>query len=176
DEAFDQYEGQNPEDQGARRNAWREARSSLVDQFLGVNGIKSNSTFRNPALPKITPVLVDTLRGQLLAHCPRSFTPPYERCAWARDELPKKAEETMGGPIMNAAVDLMDKVRADEEARNQMNLLTAYLLDQASSNDALASVLASANDMVQLLRDDENLVPLFHVVAAAMDASERDKT
>lgn len=175
DEAFDSYEAQNPQDTSERRLHWREARSALVDQFLGVNGIKSNSSFKNPAIPKITPVLVDTLRAQLLAHCPKSFTPPYERCTWARDELTKKAEETMGGPLMNTAVELMDKVRADDEGKKQMNLLMAYLLDQASKNDALASMLASANDMVQLLRDDENLVPLFHVVASAMGASERDK-
>lgn len=176
DEAFDQYEAQNPTDKSERRKGWRAARSALVDQFLGANGIKSNSTWKDPAIPKMTPVLVDVLRGQLLAHCPKSFAPPFERCAWARDELPKKAEETMGGPLMNTAVELMDKVRADEEGKKQMNLLATYLLDQASKNDALASMLASANDMVQLLRDDENLVPLFHVVAAAMNASERDKS
>lgn len=175
DEAFDTYEAQNPQDVSERRKGWKEARSALVDQFLGVNGIKSNSSFKNVGVPKMTPVLVDTLRAQLLAHCPKSFTPPYERCTWARDELPKKAEEAMGGPLMNTAVELMDKVRSDDEGKKQMNLLMAYLLDQASKNDALASMLASANDMVQLLRDDENLVPLFHVVASAMGASERDK-
>ncbi len=174
DEAFDQYEAQHPEDTSERRQGWKRARSTLVDQFLGVDGIKSNSTFKNPAITKMAPVLVDMLRSQLLAHCPKSFAPPYEKCAWARDELPKKAEETMGGPLMNTAVELMDKIRADEEGKKQMELLTSYLLDQGSKNDALANVLASANDVVQVLRDEENLVPLLHVIAAAMDASEKD--
>jgi hypothetical protein len=175
DEAFDQYEAQNPQDTSERRKGWKAARSQLVDQFLGANGAQTTSTFKNPAITKMTPVLVDVLRAQLLAHCPKSFAPPFERCAWARDELPQKAEATMGGPLMNTVVELMDKVRADEEGKKQMQLLMVYLLDQASQNDALASMLASTNDMVQLLGDDENLVPLFHVVAAAMDASERDK-
>lgn len=174
DEAFDQYEAQHPDDTSERRAGWKRARSALVDQFLGVDGIKSNSTFHNPAITKMTPVLVDMLRSQLLAHCPKSFAPPYERCTWARDELPKKAEDAMGGPLMNTAVELMDKIRADGEGKKQMELLTSYLLDQGSKNDALASMLASANDVVQVLRDDENLVPLLHVVAAAMDASEKD--
>src|SRR5262249_25333270 len=100
DEAFDQYEAQHPEDTSERRAGWHSARSALVDQFLGTNGIKGNSTFKDPAITKIGPVLVDVLRGQLLAHCPNSFAPPYERCAWARDELPKNAEATMGGPLM----------------------------------------------------------------------------
>jgi len=49
-----------------------------------------------------------------------------------------------------------------------------YMLDAASKNDALASMLASSNDLVQVLRDDDNLVPLFHVLASAMDASPKD--
>ena len=56
-----------------------------------------------------------------------------------------------------------------------MERLAQYLLDAASKNDALASLLASSNDIVQLLRDDENLVPLYRVLAAAMDASSKDE-
>lgn len=52
--------------------------------------------------------------------------------------------------------------------------LLEYLLDEASKNDALASLLASSNDLIQLLRDDENLVPLYKVLAAAVDGSKYD--
>ena len=31
----------------------------------------------------------------------------------------------MGGPLMNTAVELMDKVRSDDEVKKQMNLLMA---------------------------------------------------
>ena len=49
-----------------------------------------------------------------------------------------------------------------------------YLFDSASKNDALASMLASASDMLQVLRDDENLLPLYEVLAAAVDGSKYD--
>ncbi len=173
DKAFDDYEAQHPEEPG-RRADWRKARSVLADQFLGTTGIRSTSSFSNPSILKMTPMLVDMLRGQLLAHCPQSFTPPYDQCQWAREELAKKAEQSLGGPLVGSGLTMMDAIRRDPEGRRQMALMTQYLLDAASDNDALASMLASANDIVQLLQDEENLVPLLHVMAQAMDASERD--
>jgi len=173
DLAFDKYEEQNPNDK-ERRAGWRRARSQLVDQFLGTVGIKSNAQFANPAIPKMTPVIVDMLRAQLWAHCPRSFVPPYEKCTWAVEELVQKAEETLTGPLVIAGVDIMDAIRRDPDARRETEKLLEYLLDAASKNDALASVLASANDVIQVLSDDENLVPLYKVLAAAVDGSKYD--
>ena len=173
DTAFDTYEQQHPDDKDRRAN-WRRARSQLVDQFMGVTGAQSTSAFSNPTMPKMTPVIIDLIRSQLNAHCPQSFTPPFAKCTWARDELTKKAEETLTGPLASAGLDMMNAVRADQEGRVQMEKLMQYLLDAASKNEALASILASSNDIVQVLRDDQNLVPLFHVLASAMDASKTD--
>jgi hypothetical protein len=173
DIAFDTYEQQNPNDKDRRSN-WRRARSQLVDQFMGVTGAKSSSTFANPTMTKMTPVIIDLLRAQLLAHCPTSFTPPYAKCTWARDELPKKAEETLAGPLASTGIDVMEAIRADKDGRRELGVLMQYLLDAGSKNDALASVLASSTDVVQMLRDDANLVPLMHVLASAIDASIKD--
>jgi len=173
DVAFDTFEQQHPEDKDRRGN-WRRARSQLVDQFMGVSGSRATSVFANPTVPKMTPVIIDMLRAQLTAHCPKSFTPPFEKCTWARDELNKKAEETLAGPLASAGLDMMEAVRADKDGRHEMGVLMQYLLDAGSKNDALASMLASSNDLVQLLRDDENLVPLFHILASAMGASKKD--
>jgi hypothetical protein len=173
DLAFDKYEEQHPEDKD-RRTSWRRARSQLVDQFLGTTGIRSNAAFSNPALPKMTPVLIEMTRSQLLAHCPRSFAPPYEPCTWAREELTKKAADVLGGPLVNTGVDVMAAIADDPEGRRQMNTLLQYLVDSASENGALGNVLASFNDMLQLLRDDENLIPLMRVLAAGVDKTKYD--
>ncbi len=175
DHAFDAFEAQHPEDKGERRANWRRARSQLIDQFMPVTGAKTTSVFANPTMTKMTPVIIDILRSQLNARCPKSFTPPYERCSWARDDLAKHAEETLTGPLMSNGLDMADAIRTDPEGRRQLGILLQYLLDAASKNDALASMLASTNDLVQLLRDDENLVPLFHVLASAAEATEKDK-
>jgi hypothetical protein len=173
DLAFDKYEEQNPNDK-ERRAGWRRARSQLVDQFLGTTGTASSAAFVNPSVPKMTPIVIDMLRAQLWAHCPKSFVPPYEKCTWAREELAKKAEETLGGPLATTGIDVMDALQRDVDGRRETEKMLEYLVDSASKNDALASLLASANDMVQLLRDDQNLVPLYKVLAAAVDGSKYD--
>ncbi len=173
DLAFDTYEQQHPEDKDRRAN-WRRARSQLVDQFMGVSGAKATSVFANPTMPKMTPVIIDLLRAQLNARCPTSFVPPYTECTWARTELAKKAEDTLTGPLAGSGLDMMEAMRADKDGRHEMEVLMQYLLDAASKNDALASMLASSNDLVQSMRDEENIIPLFHVLASAMDATVKD--
>jgi len=175
DKAFDAFEQQHPDDKGERRANWRRARSQLVDQFMGTTGAKATAQFANPTMSKMTPVIIDIVRAQLNARCPKSFTPPYEKCTWARDDLAKHAEETMTGPLMSSGLDMMDAIRSDPEGRRQMGVLLQYLLDAASKNEALPSMLASMNDMMQLLRDEENLVPLYHVLAAAAEATSKDE-
>ncbi|HVH46242.1 MAG TPA: hypothetical protein VM925_28065, partial [Labilithrix sp.] len=150
DVAFDEYEKQHPDDK-ERRAGWRRARSQLVDQFLSINGTAASSEFANPSIPKMTPTIVDMLRSQLWAHCPKSFVPPYEKCTWAREELAKKAEESLGGPLATTGIDVMDAIGRDADGRRETEKLLEYLLDAASKNDALASVLASTNDLIQLL-------------------------
>ena len=114
------------------------------------------------------------MRRPVWAHCPKSFVEPYQKCTWARDELPKKAEETLGGPLMTTGIDVMDAMRKDPEGRRETEKMMEYLFDSTSKNDALASLLASANDLLQVMRDDENLMPLYKVLAAAVDGSKYD--
>jgi hypothetical protein len=158
-----------------RMAQWRLARSQLVDQFLGVDGTGKASAFRNAAFAKITPRIVDVLREQLFEHCPQSFNAPFARCDWARDQMVKKVEDVVKGPTFAATIDLVEQIRKDDNARIQTGLLMQYLLDAASKNDALPGALASMNDMVQLLSDDENLVPLFHVLAPALEKTQVDE-
>jgi hypothetical protein len=169
DKSFDDYANTHPDD-NARLAQWRTARSQLVDQFLAAQGNGNSASFRNKAFPKITPVLIDVLRAQLFAHCPTSFTPPYDKCAWAQTEMTQKLSDIVAGPLFASTMDLTDAIRKDDAARTQLETLLNYLLDSASNNDALASMLASSSDMIQVLRDDTNLVPLFHVLSAATAA------
>jgi hypothetical protein len=174
DLAFDEYEKQNPGDK-ERRAGWRRARSQLVDQFMATKTtVDGSASFENPTIPNTAPALIDLLRSQLWAHCPRSFVPPYERCTWTRDELLQKATETLAGPLATTGIDVMDTIRQDPDARRETEKLFEYLLDGGSKNEALPNLLASTSDLLQVLRDDENLVPLYKVLATAVDGSKYD--
>jgi hypothetical protein len=174
DAQFAAYAKANPTD-AARQTQWLSARSQLVDQFLKVAGATSSSVFANQALPKFSPTLIDVIRAQLFANCPTSFAPPYPRCEWARTILTQKMATTMSGPTFAGLVDVVDAIRADNDARQSTEALLSYLLDAAAQNDAQASVLASTDDLLQLLQDDTNLVPLYHVLSEAAGASIKDQ-
>ena len=80
----------------------------------------------------------DRLRRRIRqSHRHRRDEDPIRTCAWARDELPKKAQESLAGPLASAGLDIMEALRADPEGRREMGLLLQYLLDSASKHNAL---------------------------------------
>ena len=174
DKAFDDFAATNPVD-NQRQIEWRLGRSQLVDQFLTTTGSGPTTAFKDASIPKITPILIDMLRAQAFAHCPDTFgTASPKRCAWARDELANKLADVVKGPTYSTAIDLADAIRRDPGARAELEALLQYLVDAASQNDALPTVLASTADMMQVMRDDANLVPLYHVIGQALGASQWD--
>lgn len=171
DQAFTNYAQANPTDAG-RQAQWRRARSQLVDQFLNVNGQNTTmQSFADPSLPAILPVVLDAAREQVAAHCPG---PPYGKCAWARQTLTQNAATTIGGPTFAAVQDLVDTLRQNATARQGIEQLVTYLVDAGSNNDALAEFLATADDLIQVMLDDTNLVPLYHVLATAAAPTSKD--
>jgi hypothetical protein len=174
DKTFVDYETQHPEDKD-RLVRWRRARSQLTDQFAGVTGKTTSSKFTNPTMNKMTPVITDILRAQLYARCPISFTPPYTPCKWIREDLPKKMSDSVNGPLFAAVMDLTDAIRKDEAGRVEMERLVQYLVDEASKNDAQQAMLASMNDIMQILKDEKNIVPFMHVMSEGMAPTKRDR-
>jgi hypothetical protein len=175
DQAFAKYAQANPSD-NQRQAQWKRARSQLVDQFFDVAGQNTKTqSFKNQPLTKIAPVLVDMLRAQLLAHCgAASNASSPTPCTWAKTDLWTNASTTIGGPTFATAVGVADVIRQDPGARAELEKLLQYLTSSVSNNDALAALLGTTDDIVQVMRDDANLVPLYHVLAAAMQQTTTD--
>jgi hypothetical protein len=169
DRAFDAWNTAHPADAGRLGN-WRTARSQIVDQLLSVNGTGTASTFANPSFIAALPTIIDLTRAQIAAHCPDRT----KKCTWASDELAKKTADAVAGPTFAASVDLLDAIRADPNARREIQGLLVYLLDAASANDAEASTLAALTDVVQVLDDDVNLSPIYRLAATATQADLSD--
>lgn len=168
DKAFADFAAAHPTD-NQRQTSWRLGRSQLVDQFLSTTGSGPATQFADPSFPKIGPTLIDLLRAQAFARCPDTFaTATPKRCAWARDELANKLADVIKGPTWGGVLDVLDALRADDHARAELDALLQYLVDAASQNDALPAMLASTSDLLQLMRDDKNLVPLYHVLSESM--------
>jgi hypothetical protein len=173
DAAFAAYAKKNPMDAG-RQALWLSARSQLVDQFFTINGSGTSSTFADASVPNILPVVIGALRAQVAAHCPASFNAPYPPCAWAGQQLASDMQETVDGPLFAGIMDLADAVRQNDNGRIQLEQLLAYLLSTASHNDARAIMYGAADDLFQVLADDPNLVPFYHVLAEAARPSVVD--
>jgi hypothetical protein len=174
DRAFAQYAQLNPQDT-ARQARWTLARSQLVDQFLGVRGENTPmQSFVDPSLPRILPVLLDATRSQRGSQCPSPTNAPGGTCAWASTTLSSSAVATVGGPAFAASMDLVDAIGQNQPARGATEQLLTYLLDAGSSNDALPELLASTDDLIQVLGDDANLVPFYRIAASALAPAVAD--
>jgi hypothetical protein len=184
----------------ARYDAWKRGRSQLVDELLTVNGISAagqhtKETFADPTFAKIAPVLIDTLRSQLLARCGPAET--TGKCAWARGVTPDPTcppgmikggngpnqcqvpaalwNETVasaGGPLFAGALDIVDAIRRDGNGKAALEDLLAYLIDPNQEDatgqvESLTELLTTSHDIMQVLRDDANLVPVYQVLASA---------
>jgi hypothetical protein len=163
DDRFATAGGFSPEDRALRQARWKKARSRLVDQFLAVDGTGVNARFRNPAVPKAVVGLLKTLREQVNAHCPDRET--TGQCEWARTELANKMIDSMRGPLFAAVVDLADKIQADP-SRAELEKLLQYLLTVGIDDETLRAVLASAVDVIQVLRDGQTLPPIMNVLSS----------
>jgi hypothetical protein len=154
-----------------RLKPWREARSELVDQLFAVDGAKADARFKNPAISKILPLILDITRSQIASHCPDPKAP----CTWASKELAERLSTSLSGPTAASAIDLLDAIRRDDKTRVELEKLLGYLLDGASDNDAQTTTLMAAVDLLQVLDDDVNLEPLYRVVASASQQAVVDK-
>jgi hypothetical protein len=95
-------------------------------------------------------------------------------CA-APTALWNEAAATIGGPFFSGAMDVLDAIRRDPAARGAQEDLLAYMADPdgqdaVGQKEALEELLTTGHDIMQLLSDDTNLVPVYRVFAAAFAA------
>ncbi|MEM9695572.1 MAG: hypothetical protein AAGA56_23710, partial [Myxococcota bacterium] len=163
DLAFERTEGV---DAGDRQSKWKRARSLMVDQFLTISGGGSDSRFANVAVPRTLSTLLRMLRQQLNAHCPdRAFG---ERCAWPTVSLVTDFASTVDGPTLAAVTDLVNTIERDETARRALGAFLTYALSSHEGTDALFGMLVSVGDVIQLLQNDDVLVPILNAVSVAV--------
>jgi hypothetical protein len=170
DPAFASWAQAHPGDD--RHPQWLAARSQLVDQFFGVKGTGTQSTWANQAIPAIVPALVDTIEAQILARCPDRSS--RAACTWWPKQMPKNLADTVGGPTFAAVMDVLDAIRTDAAARSQLEQLLQYLLDPSSPADARVATMTASVDALQILEDDTNLAAFYHSAADVLGAQQLD--
>ncbi|XXX73044.1 hypothetical protein WMF30_35880 [Sorangium sp. So ce134] len=156
-------------DAAARKGQWKRATDELVDALLAVEGSGPETRFKNRALPRMGAVVLRVLREQLNARCPdRERT---GRCAWAQKELGAKVSDLVSHPLFAAAADVSEAIRAHEPARRELERFLTYLFDAADADAGgapLRALLATLADALQLLGDEDTLLPVLKAASAAL--------
>jgi hypothetical protein len=151
-----------------RVEAWRRGRNALTAQLLDTDPLGSSYEFHNQRGRAIVAAILPFLRGRLTEHRLLGDIVP-----WAR-ELPGDTEETLAGPLAAGLILLLDHIQSDPASRDALVALISYLLDESSPSDAFPATLYAAADMLQVLDDDANIVPLAHALSAALAPNARD--
>ncbi len=167
------FETSSLPDAADRRSKWKRARSELVDQFLSVSGQAAGSAFRNEAVPRTLHAILQVLREQLNANCPNRET--TGECDWARVQLGKKLNDVLAGAVFASVADITEAINANESSRRELGRFFSYALTSTASVDALAGLLASTSDMMQVLAADGEVAPILNAVStAANPAGDQD--
>lgn len=143
--------------------AWESSTSTLVDYFLSVAGTGDGSRFVNRRLVATVPILFDFLKKRLAAHRLKGDV-DY----WLGKDLPQSIEQKLSGPVVAATVDLVKKLEANEPTRLSVYSLLSYVIDEAENNHSFNASLTGLADMMQMMLDDRDLVPVARFAGNAL--------
>ena len=150
----------------AAKASWDRARSDVIDVLMKVNtttdamtGTKRYS-FADQRLRPMGTILLDFLVARVVAH-------KSDLAGWS-EKLVSDATDTVSGPLLPAAIDAGVKLSSDDAARAATYALLRQLFDPQNRvmRDALA---VAAIDAVQLLLDEDDLLPIGRSIGGALD-------
>lgn len=151
-----------------RQAQWVAARSAAYDELLLARPVAGGFKFQNPRLRGLLLATLDHLRDRVLSHGKAG-----DLAAWAQRGLYSDLQSALLGPVMAGAVDALGAVADVPAASRGLGQLLSYLLADpgAGTPDAVRfqSLLTLSADLLQLLQDDTDLVPLLHAVGLGAD-------
>lgn len=150
----------------ARRDAWRSARSAIVDRLFTVQGAPATPTFVNPRARPILANLLDFVRDRIEAHRGGGDA---EARAWV-DAQTADLIDALSAPIAGSALALSSTFYEDTETRATFAALLASLLSEGTADGGSEALLLSLTDALFLLEDDATIDPLLHALAPAFAA------
>ena len=151
-----------------RRAEFLLARRAMAEQFFGTRTLGDGFRLENQRGRAILLTALPFMRDRIADHRAQG-----DLLEWATG-LDQRMEETMREPLMAALVRLLDAVNQDPDARTALAQLLGYLVDEASENDAFASVLYGGADALMVLEDDRNIVPLLNALSTGLAPNARE--
>ncbi len=133
---------------------WTDSVTELADILMRGDLDATGWHFRNPHFAATTRGVTQMLRERLAAHVAVG-----DRAKWLATDLPADLEDKLAHPVTVAAIDLVTALEG--APRQNLETLLAAVLDP---NKPSANVMrASIAELLQLARDDGDLVPVARV-------------
>jgi len=146
-----------------RHARWLSARGAMVDQLLSADRDPAGDyRFANARTLAALRILLPFLEQRVAAH-----RDARDLDAWTAG-LDDRLEASLGSAVGSASVRFLDAIQRDPQAKAALSDLASYLVDEAASDDNFGTSLSAGADLMQLLGDDVDMVPLLHALAPAL--------
>jgi hypothetical protein len=145
---------------GAEGKAWESAVSGAVDVLFRARDDGSGWAFRNSRIRPVSHWVIEFLRGRIAVHNQL----PGDLATWLTQDLPNSARDTLTHPVLAAAADLGVKLTAQGAPRTALEALLRDAFDEAASPALFGMLRTASADLIQLGLDDDDLVPVAHLV------------
>lgn len=155
--AFDEAAKNNPDIAGLG-DKLKISTKVTMEIFAGVEGEGESARFKNKAVPRILPILLDAVHAQVVANCAQA---PAGQCKWASKDLPDMAARIIGGPLFPAVGEFQRLMVKDKILRQEVIQLVEYVLQDSEDHRALAAIA----DTLQVTKDELNLGPFVGLVS-----------
>jgi hypothetical protein len=138
--------------------AWLNGVRGTVDVLFRADHDAAANTwaFHDPRTPPVSRALIALLRDRLAAHKP-------DRAAWVTQTLRDDTRDLLTHPVFAALADLTAKLTAEGAPRTALESLLHDSFDETASPSVFAMLRTGAADLIQLLADDDDLVPISHL-------------
>ena len=156
-------------DGALRQKSWREARSAWADNLLRTEGSAPSVRFSSTRFAPLVATSLRVVRGEAAAHCPKSFVAPFEKCAWLETELNNDLDETVAGPLVASAFDLIDATTQNAAAIAALSRMLASITDPAHLDDRVLPIAQSSLDALAASQDTRAVRALLPVLTLALD-------
>ncbi|HNN96680.1 MAG TPA: hypothetical protein PKI03_30635 [Pseudomonadota bacterium] len=149
---------------------WKGAMSNLGDLYLQSRSVGAGSyKFQNPRIRSLQLAGVDLLRQRVLAHSAKG-----DLQSWVQKDFLRDTTDMLTGPIGAASLDLVESMNtASPPARQALfQILSAYTADPgpgAADAPRFRGLLSLSADLLQLMLDDADLVPIVRKLAPLFD-------
>jgi hypothetical protein len=141
---------------GGDGEAWSSAIRTTVDLLFRARDDGSGWKLSNAHTAAVSRAAISLVQGRLTAHA--GGIP-----AWVSTTLRDDAQDLLTHPVFVALADLTTVLTAQGAPRTALETLLRDAFDETTSPEVFSMLRTAAADLIQLLADDQDLVPISHM-------------